>query len=174
MAYIKEYLEQVRSLERSAFVAENPAAFLVHPSGPDSLHPREEYCSTLEMKVDQQRQEVRIEPQPPALSDIVIPLEKTDANSFAGKILVGRTETNDLLISHLTVSKHHAFFNIGQPDTLTDAGSTNGTTLNGRHLGAKTPNQITDGDRISFGDVQYTYFTPGGLYDLLSSLSALH
>jgi pSer/pThr/pTyr-binding forkhead associated (FHA) protein len=176
MSVVKEYLQQAHSLDRDTFVDRNPEPFLVRQQKDESIDPRNEYRSTLKMKVDRERQVVRIEPLPPSPNDSVIPLDKTERNSFASKVLVGRTETNDIVIPHLTVSKHHAFF-ARDGETLvysvTDTGSTNGSKLNGQALAPKEPHALTDGDQVSFGDIKFVYYSPGGFYDLLCSLSAL-
>ncbi|MBW1811331.1 MAG: FHA domain-containing protein [Deltaproteobacteria bacterium] len=176
MGEISQYLQQAHSLDRDTFVANNAEPFLVRQKENETVDPRNEYRSTLKLRIDTERKEVRIEPRPPWPTDLVIPLAKTDRNSFSAKVLVGRTETNDIVIPHLTVSKHHAFFS-DDPDakrsTVTDTGSTNGTKLNGQRIEAKKARYLTDGDQIAFGDILFTFYTPGGFYDLLRSLSAL-
>jgi pSer/pThr/pTyr-binding forkhead associated (FHA) protein len=173
---VKEYLEQAHNLDRENFVARNPVPFLIRQKEIQGVDPRNEYRSTLKFKVDQETKEVRLEPLPPSPTDTVIPLQKTSHDSFASKILVGRTETNDIPIPHLTVSKHHAFFQLDDEAnrySITDTGSTNGTKLNGQPIAPKGARYLADGDQISFGDVCFTYYTPGGFYDLLRSLSIL-
>ena len=32
---------------------------------------------------------------------------------------------------------------------------------------------LSDGDQVAFGDARFTFYTPGGFYDLLTSLSVL-
>lgn len=173
---VKEYLEQAHNLDREAFVAQNPVPFLVRQKELQGIDPRNEYRSTLKFKVDQETKEVRLEPMPPSPTDTVISIEKSSSNSFASKILVGRTETNDIVVPHITISKHHAFFQADEEAnrySVTDTGSTNGTKLNGQPITAKEARYVTDGDQIAFGDACFTYYTPGGFYDLMRSLSIL-
>ena len=173
---VKEYLEQAHNLDRETFVARNPFPVLIRQKELTTGDPRNEYRSTLKFKVDQETKEVRLEPLPPSPTDSVIPLQKASSDSFADKILVGRTETNDIPIPHLTVSKHHAFFQSDQEAnrySITDTGSTNGTKLNAQPIAPKEARYLADGDQLAFGDVCFTYYTPEGLYDLLQSLSIL-
>jgi pSer/pThr/pTyr-binding forkhead associated (FHA) protein len=173
---VKDYLEQAHSMDRETFVARNPVPVLIRQKELTTGDPRNEYRSTLKFKVDQETKEVRLEPLPPSPTDSVTPLIKVSSDSFADKILVGRTESNDIPIPHLTVSKHHAFFQSDQEAnrySVTDTGSTNGTKLNAQPIAPKEARYLTDGDQIAFGDINFTYYTPGGLYDLLRSLSIL-
>ena len=173
---VKDYLEQAHNMDRETFVARNPFPVLIRQKELTNGDPRNEYRSTLKFKVDQETKEVRLEPLPPSPADAVIPLKKVSPDSFADKILVGRTESNDIPIPHLTVSKHHAYFrsdDAARRYSVTDTGSTNGTKLNSQPIAPKEPRYLADGDQIAFGDVAFTYYTPGGLYDLLRSLSIL-
>jgi hypothetical protein len=91
------------------------------------------------------------------------------------KFLVGRSEDREFNIDHSTVSKRHAFILL-DPDKNTyqlgDAGSTNGTLLDGRAVKAGEPVQLKDGDIISFGDCDYMFFSPQGFVDLVKRLQA--
>ncbi|RLB54750.1 MAG: hypothetical protein DRI34_11615 [Deltaproteobacteria bacterium] len=175
MASITDYLSDARSSPLEEFTSRHGNPVLVQRQLPDMMDPRNEYRSTLKMKIDHERQEVQVESTPPRPESLVLEIAKSDRNSVAGKILVGRTETNDLVVAHLTVSKHHAYLRReeGGQVLLVDAGSTNGTKLNGRRLDASQPRQLADGDQVAFGDVAFTYYSPQGFYNLLHSLSVL-
>ncbi|MBN2493266.1 MAG: FHA domain-containing protein [Deltaproteobacteria bacterium] len=176
MAQIRDYLHQAHSRSRDGFVSSHPEAVLVQSSAEPSGDPRNEYRSTLRMRIDSESQDIKVEPLPPSPLDAVFALVESDRKSFAGKVLVGRTETNDIVISHLTVSKHHAYFRHDKDAgrmSLCDTGSTNGTRVNGQTLQERQPRYLADGDRIAFGDVQFVFFTASGFYDLLQSLSVL-
>ncbi len=174
-SYIKDYIALARTLDKETFVQRNPFPFLIHRTQEQSLAPRDEYGSTLRMRKDPNTREWRVEPTPPAPMDQVEVLKKSKRNSVAEKILVGRTETNDVVVTHMTVSKHHAFFTIDIKGTtiVTDAGSTNGTRLNGQDLRAREPRTLTDGDQLSFGDIAFLFYGPSAFYDLLRSISAM-
>ncbi len=173
---IKDYLQSAHQLDRDAFVERHPHAVLVQRSDSNATDPRNEYRSTLKMRIDPKTKEVRVEPIPPSPLDRVIELTKTAADSFPEKVLVGRTETNDIALADLTVSKHHAFFKADEDAgrvLLTDTGSTNGTQVNGQPLPARQSRYLHDGDQLSFGDVRFIFFSAEAFFDLLGSLSVL-
>ena len=91
---------------------------------------------------------------------------------FGGQLTVGRTRNTDVCINHPKVSKLHAYFTrSGQGAALryhiVDAGSTNGTWLNGLRLEGDQPRAIADGDSLRFGQPVCAFYAPTGLYHLL-------
>jgi pSer/pThr/pTyr-binding forkhead associated (FHA) protein len=96
-------------------------------------------------------------------------LQNVDVRPIQGRratsITVGR-EDADIVIRHGKVSKHHATFTIsGGLLSLADAGSKNGTWLNG-HLLDASGRPVDVGDTINFGSVNATIW---GLDDLLAA-----
>lgn len=72
------------------------------------------------------------------------------------KVAVGSDPANDLVIEHSTVSRRHAILTRRAGSYyLTDLGSTNGTYLNGRRLGA--PARLRSGDELRFGALRFTF-----------------
>ncbi len=66
-------------------------------------------------------------------------------------ITIGRALDNDVVIDSAEVSRHHARIEVhGGEFEITDLGSTNGTTVNGRPAN-KT--RLNDGDRIMLGTI---------------------
>jgi pSer/pThr/pTyr-binding forkhead associated (FHA) protein len=173
---LNTYLQDARKLESEAFIQKHPNAMLVQYSQEPSPDPRSEYRSTLRMRIDPRTKELKTYPTSPSPFDRVIELVKSDRNSFAQKILVGRTETNDIVISDLTVSKHHAFFRFDEQAlrmSLTDTGSTNGTLINGATLDPRQSRYLSDGDQVTFGDIHFVFYSASGFFDLLTSITAL-
>ncbi|MEU8772538.1 DUF1707 and FHA domain-containing protein [Streptomyces sp. NPDC048606] len=71
-----------------------------------------------------------------------------------GPLRIGRDPGNGLRLSHETVSRAHA--ELGLRDgawILTDLGSTNGTTVNGRRVTGSAV--VRDGDQIGFGHMNF-------------------
>lgn len=103
----------------------------------------------------------------------VLELRKASGGE-AYELGVGRSEENDVVILDETVSSRHA--RVIQERTgvfmLQDLDSTNGTTLNKRPLLAERAVELRDGDAIAFGDAEYVFFTPGGLYDAIEQMVA--
>jgi pSer/pThr/pTyr-binding forkhead associated (FHA) protein len=69
----------------------------------------------------------------------------------SGKVTIGRASTCDLVISHISVSRHHATLRMS-PLQIVDEGSRNGTRIRGRTLASGTPTAIAPGDAIQLGD----------------------
>ncbi len=89
-------------------------------------------------------------------------------------VTLGRTKNTDIFIDSPAVSKLHAFF---QRDlttrvfSVTDAGSRNGTTVNGVPLEAKVARPIKDGDVIDLAKrFRGTFFLPETLLKMLPTL----
>ena len=68
-----------------------------------------------------------------------------------------------------SISKKHALIELRRGVCLLkDTGSTNGTFLNGARLQTK-PVEIHDRDVISFARYEFTFFSPGSLYEALKA-----
>jgi hypothetical protein len=84
---------------------------------------------------------------------ILIPLLKRGELLAFAKITVGRTQNNDIVLDAGSISKFHAFFRIERDGySLIDAGSTNGTIVDGRPLRKLEPKRLEPGAAITFGD----------------------
>jgi hypothetical protein len=88
-------------------------------------------------------------------------------------VTVGRTRNTDIVIDSPAVSKLHAYFQLDMSGnyTLTDAGSRNGTTLNGVALEPKVPVKLKDGDTIVFAkNFRGMFWFAGSLHKMLPIL----
>lgn len=96
------------------------------------------------------------------------------SNAFASMITIGRAKNNDLVLPALAVSKFHAYVLVprdGSPPLLTDAGSSNGTRVNGVQLVPKVDRKpLLPGTTVEFGELKATFQDPPGLWDFLRSL----
>jgi hypothetical protein len=74
---------------------------------------------------------------------------------FSERISVGRATNNDIVLRHEGVSKFHAWFVCDEEQSYyaADAGSRNGTMLNGARLD-DAPVRIVAGDLLAFGGVE--------------------
>lgn len=74
------------------------------------------------------------------------------------QVLVGRSPDNDLVISHVTISRRHARFKF-EPDQiiLEDLGSTNGTFINSVQLAPLQPVLISSDQDVFLGEVVILY-----------------
>jgi uncharacterized protein YegL len=73
-----------------------------------------------------------------------------------GRVTVGRNDDNRLVLANVSISGHHALLEV-LPNALfvTDLGSTNGTLLNDQPLPEGTPTPVNEGDRLTFGALQF-------------------
>lgn len=66
------------------------------------------------------------------------------------RLLVGRAESNDIVLNDPIVSRRHAEIKLGNQSTIRDLGSFNGVYLNGVLLKGESP--LSAGDEIVFGN----------------------
>jgi pSer/pThr/pTyr-binding forkhead associated (FHA) protein len=72
------------------------------------------------------------------------------------RISIGRDSINDIVIDDPAVSGEHAFIIFEKNIyTIGDAGSINGTFLNGKEISAFR--KLTDGDTLLFGETEYEF-----------------
>jgi FHA domain len=105
---------------------------------------------------------------------LVTPVRKGQASAYQGQISVGRTRTSDVSLPYARMSKFHAYFTwSGEPREyfLTDAGSTNGTFIDGRRLEPKAAVPLPDGAYVTFGHYHFAFLTPRGLHLALNELN---
>ncbi|RME72146.1 MAG: FHA domain-containing protein [Planctomycetota bacterium] len=83
-------------------------------------------------------------------SFVVQELELPDEGDGGGIVFLGRSESNDICLPSLRVSKRHASIQRRQGHAyLTDLGSTNGTWVNGERVPPYREFELFDGDRIT-------------------------
>jgi hypothetical protein len=99
-------------------------------------------------------------------------VRKTDDNTFANMITIGRSTNNDIVISHPSVSKLHSYFKFDESKknfTVSDAGSSNGTFIEGFPLPLNKPVSIESGQSIMFGKtIEATFYKPEGFHSFLT------
>ena len=74
---------------------------------------------------------------------------------------IGRAESNDLVLNHPSVSRHHARMTVLPGDTtlINDLGSLNGTLVNGQQI---HEHRLTDQDKINIGMYELMYDLAAG------------
>ena len=98
--------------------------------------------------------------------------KRKGANEFANMITLGRAGNNDIALEVSSVSKFHAYFTKDLQDGqwyLHDAGSSNGTWIDGERLAASQAKaRLRDGAAIQLGpDARARFFQPAALFELL-------
>ncbi|HTA88760.1 MAG TPA: FHA domain-containing protein [Polyangiaceae bacterium] len=69
-----------------------------------------------------------------------------------GRIVIGRSETVDLCVASNVVSREHALVTAGEPPTIQDLWSTNGTRVDGRRIVAAEAAPLVLGRVIELGN----------------------
>lgn len=165
MDQAERYL-QLALLGRSAFLASAAPAALVRrraegtETDSDSRPAVDEEVDTLVAPVLGRRRGPRgVE---------VYPLAKKPGASFADMITVGRTPNNDIVLRDVTVSRFHAYFRQrGDKWIVADAGSKNGSELEGVPLEARKERELASGVAIRIGDFELTFYLSNELYGVL-------
>ncbi|MBL4849706.1 MAG: FHA domain-containing protein [Planctomycetes bacterium] len=105
----------------------------------------------------------------------LLPLKKDGGGSASAMITLGRFDNNDLVVPDDRVSKFHGHFqDDDQGWTFTDAGSTNGTLLDGTALVPFRPYPLNPGSTLVISnDVTLVYLTPLQICRLLRGDSGL-
>jgi len=88
---------------------------------------------------------------------------------FGAAVTLGRASSNDVTIQHPSVSKLHARVTItGEQLTISDAGSSNGTSVAGTVLPAGEERDLPDGSELQLGHVWVTCFSTERFLELLA------
>lgn len=102
-------------------------------------------------------------------SYVVFVLKKAKPGPFANTILVGRSRANDVCVGHSSVSKLHARIRAGRDELLlSDAGSSNGTKIEGAPLAEGEERPIANGVHVTFGACTFQLFEPARFASLLA------
>jgi hypothetical protein len=98
-------------------------------------------------------------------------IEINTKSPLSGRISIGRSPNNDIVLHSKLVSKSHASLHVAPTQKccyLVDVGSTNGTFINSQQLTPHQEYRLADGDEISFGPrTKVVYFSPEGFYRFL-------
>lgn len=173
MSILQKLQDKARQGNRAAFIAREPGLFLfVEVPGSDSLGFKTRVASGSMPSIA----EVVLRGESPRRQTerLVIRVAKSDRNVWKSRISLGRATNNDLIVRHASVSKLHAHFQVvaeGGVERLviSDAGSVNGTLVNGRSVGEPPDGGVAvePGDRIMIGDVRCELLDAPRLYDRL-------
>jgi len=112
-------------------------------------------------------------PASESLKHAIYPLVKAEYPATPrGAFYVGRINGNDMIMPDYAISKRHAIIDIEDGlYYIRDAGSTNGTKVNGERLGKKRV-KLIDKDVIGFARYEFTFLYPKSLYKMLRDVHA--
>ena len=103
-----------------------------------------------------------------ALELELFPLVKKPGASFPDRITIGRTHNNDIAIVDHSVSRFHAYVRqTGGGWIVADAGSKNGSWLQGRPLEARREQPLPSRTVLRLGEVDLTFYVASDLFEAL-------
>jgi hypothetical protein len=171
-----EYLAQATRMNRQAFAAACPFLFLFGEVSLDtSLGPAQITLANENEATWTSTGSTRPTVRRSGPVSVALAVRKR-TRIFRTMITVGRTRNHDIVLAHASISKFHAFFRYRQTGDiedlmLADAGSRNGTSVNGVRLsGAGEAVRIQPGDLIRLSDVELLLLEAGKLWDRVHHL----
>jgi hypothetical protein len=161
---LEAFRELARSLSPEEFEARFGSAFLLLAS----VQPRSQkdtYSTHLELLGDSDPSE-----HTGSLSTLVYPLR-----SAVHIVTLGRGAENDVVVPDRSISRRHAFLKRGAHGgfLMLDAGSSNGTMINGRTVltkGSGSPSPVAAGDTVRLGRLEFTFVSAAGLQEYAAKL----
>lgn len=174
MAMAKEYADLAKGITCEQFAAKHPYSFLLLRIGDEDDSDEWTFKTTTVSTRRTPTEEQGVMRR--SLNQFrVFPITKSADNPWAGRISVGRARNNDIALAHKSISKLHAHFiteaeGDGDGDgelKLSDAGSRNGTKVNGDRLESGSAAGTKPGDEITFGAVSVKHMDAAALYDFL-------
>jgi hypothetical protein len=161
---IRDLRADARSLAREAFEERHGRAFLLL-SAADLSTPRP---TLTEVRLDDEGGHApyrRVEST--ANLSLVVFAVRHNGRSASHLITLGRAPDNDVVVPDVSISRFHAFVKDGGGRwMLQDAGSTNGTTVNGNTVprqGHGPAIELTSGDDVRLGSVDLTFLDSAAL-----------
>jgi pSer/pThr/pTyr-binding forkhead associated (FHA) protein len=93
---------------------------------------------------------------------------RRNGHSAGHLITLGRAPDNDVVVPDSSISRFHAYVKEGanRQWLIQDAGSTNGTTVNGNAVprqGSGSPIELNSGDDVRLGQVELTFLDADAL-----------
>lgn len=148
-----------QSLTRRQFIDKHPYPFLV-------LHARTDAESSNNAFATQVAPQLLSPAQSGEMT--VLPIAKGADSPFQSHISVGRARNCDLVIRHRSVSKLHARFRVDEGQVIvSDAGSQNGTFVNGKRLLPNEAVAVSTSAQLVFGSVPARTLDAEAVYELL-------
>jgi len=100
---------------------------------------------------------------------------KRKGHPFPNRLGVGRADSCDIQLRFRFVSKLHARFHLedGIPTSLEDAGSANGTFVNGQRISSGQSLKVRSGDRVGFGALTLELLSPAACQAALRARHSL-
>jgi hypothetical protein len=159
---VEAFLDDAQGLSPVEFESRHGSGFLLL-TATKVASPKDTYSTELQLLSDEDGASAHTG----SLSTLVFPLR-----SAVHIVTVGRASSNDVVISDPSVSRMHAMLKRGEDGVflILDAGSSNGTTVNGISVlarGQGPPSQLKPGDNVRLGRVECTFIDAPALRDFV-------
>jgi hypothetical protein len=159
-------LDDRRTLSRDAFLEKHPHPVLVIALNPEGGALEDDGAFRTQVVTSESERS----PLAYALRhSAVVPIEKRMPDAFQAFIWVGRESRCDVSLPFESVSKLQAQFvkRASGDFELSDAGSTNGTFVDGTRLEKNKPVLLRDSVRLRFGKIDARFRSPDGFWEEL-------
>jgi hypothetical protein len=175
-----DWIAEAASLDVEGFVEAHPFFFLI---GTPTIRTPRPLANTLSHRAlgplvalrrtdtlkpaDETDVEESVDVERPTVTRLVLPVRKR-TDLFREMISVGRAPNNDVVVPDVSVSKFHAYFRTENDVVeLIDAGSRNGTRVDGATRPPKAPITVRTGARIEFGGVPLLFVSSEACWSAL-------
>lgn len=162
MERFRDFVKVVATLSAKEFLEQFPHPLLFYSEVP---HAMDAFIHTRLMSGSASQQIDRFSDQ--VLDFIALLPNPRTGRDFPDKAFIGRDAKRDYVIQHSTVSNRHACLMYDREKEvykLIDSGSTNGTMVRGKDVVPGDPIAVYDGDVITFGRLNFLFFSPKGAY----------
>lgn len=100
----------------------------------------------------------------------VFEVRKRHGNPFPEQIGLGRAPNTDVSLQLAGLSKYHAVILLnGGSYSLADAGSKNGSYIDGRRLLTRESKSLSSGSRVRLGPYRFLFLTPPAFRQLIAA-----
>lgn len=109
---------------------------------------------------------------PSPANPLVLQVRPESTRSEVAGISVGRSDTNDVVVHNASISRLHALIYRDPRSNdwrITDAGSRNGTSVDGAPVAREQQAVLSDGATVQIGDVRLRFLLPDSFLNLLVS-----
>jgi len=149
---LEAFLEDAQGLSADEFEARHGSGFLLLTATRIST-PKDGYSTDVQLLIEEEDGAAHTG----SLFTLVFPLR-----SAVHIVTVGRAPSNDVVVPDPSVSRSHALIKRGEDGVflMRDAGSSNGTTVNGASVLARghgPPSELKPGDDVHLGRVACTF-----------------
>jgi ribosomal protein L27 len=159
---LEAFFEDAQSLSPEEFESRHGSGFLLL-TATKSSSPKDTYSTDVQLLIDGEDDSGSAHTG--SLSTLVLPVR-----SAVHIVTLGRASDNDVVVPDSSVSRMHAVMKRNDDGVflILDAGSSNGTTVNGNSVlvrGHGPPTQVKPGDNVRLGRVECTFTNATALRD---------